>query len=235
MNKIQRLFQIVQQLKSKRLITAKQLAAYLEVSPRTIYRDVQLLLDSGIPVKGETGSGYWLEGGFEFPPTMYTEQELHALVTGLRATMQSRDDILAKAALNVLKKIYYDAPQSLRKQLDKSPMRVPVAFNHPGLMKKIDILHKSVVDQKRVDFDYVDEKGQVMVGQIRPLELNYWGDKWSLTGFCHLHENFQIFRIERMTRIRTGAVFKHEPGKQLMDYYEILFAKGKQKGEVFQQ
>ena len=138
MNKIQRLFQIVQQLKSKRLITAKQLAAYLEVSPRTIYRDVQLLLDSGIPVKGETGSGYWLEGGFEFPPTMYTEQELHALVTGLRATMQSRDDILAKAALNVLKKIYYDAPQSLRKQLDKPPMRVPVAFNHPGLMKNLE-------------------------------------------------------------------------------------------------
>lgn len=233
MKKIQRLFQEVHRLRTHRLMTAKQLADYLEVSPRTVYRDIQLLLDSGIPIKGETGTGYWLEEGFDFPPSLYTEQELHALVTGLRATMQSTDDNLANAALDVLKKIYHDAPQSLRKQMDKPPMSIPVAFNNPGLMKKITKLQKAIVEQKRIEFDYVDVEGQIMAGLVRPLELNYWGDCWSLVSYCHLHENFLVFRVERMTRLRPGIYFKHEPGKQLMDYYEHLFTHGKQKGEVF--
>ncbi len=219
MTRIQRLFQIVQQLQNHRLITARQLASYLGVSPRTIYRDIQLLLDSGIPVRGETGSGYWLEQGFDFPPSRYNEWELKALVMGLRATMQCSDEKLVQTSIHILARIFDDIPQALKKQLNQPYTRLPTLLNNPGLVKKINLLNQCLKKRKEVWFDYVNNLGQALDGWVRPLEIIYQDNRWSLISYSPMKDQFTVFRIDRMTRVRAGEVFKPEPGKQLMDYY----------------
>src|SRR5437899_1479879 len=105
MRRADRLFQIVQRLRRRGVTTAAQLAQALEVSERTVYRDVRDLQLSGVPILGEAGVGYALPRGFDLPPLMFTEEELEALVVGARMVQAWGDQKLARAAEDALSKI----------------------------------------------------------------------------------------------------------------------------------
>jgi predicted DNA-binding transcriptional regulator YafY len=120
-----RLFRLVQLLRRRRVNTATRLADELEVSERTIYRDVQDLIVSGVPIQGEAGVGYALPHGFDLPPMMFTAEEIEALVLGARIVASWTDQSLAKAAGGVLGKIEAVLPERLKPALDRTSLFAP--------------------------------------------------------------------------------------------------------------
>lgn len=121
-----RLFRIIQILRRRRVTTARRLAEELEVSARTVYRDVQDLVASGVPIEGEAGVGYVLRRGYDLPPLMFTEDEIEALVLGARIVGSWADAALARAAGDVLVKVDAVLPPRLKHRLIDSPLHSPI-------------------------------------------------------------------------------------------------------------
>ena len=120
MRRADRLFQIIQFIRRHRLTTAAALAKALEVSERTVYRDIRDLVHSGVPIEGEAGVGYMLRKGFDLPPLMFTATEIEALVLGTRVVQSWADPALAKAAGAALDRIAISLPDALRTRLVES-------------------------------------------------------------------------------------------------------------------
>ncbi len=131
MRRADRLFQIVQFLRSRRVTTARWLAERLEVSERTIYRDVRDLLASGVPIDGEAGIGYAIRRGFDLPPLMFSREELDALAFGARIVESWADPALATAARSVLSKVQTVLPDNLKNGIDAATLFSPMVRIQP--------------------------------------------------------------------------------------------------------
>ena len=155
MRRADRLFQIVQLLRGRRVVTAAELARELEVSPRTIYRDVTDLVASGVPIEGEAGVGYCLPRGFDLPPMMFDEDEIGALVLGARMVEAWGDATLARRARSVLAKVEGVLPERMKPRMNEVELFVPLRL--PEEMRANVECFRRRIDQKRlVHFHYVD-------------------------------------------------------------------------------
>ena len=125
MRRADRLFQIIQILRRKKLVRARDLAEKLEVSERTIYRDIRDLVGSGVPIDGEAGVGYVLRKGYDLPPLMFNERELEALVLGARIIESWTDPEMAESAANVIAKIEAVIPEELRSHMAQTALLAP--------------------------------------------------------------------------------------------------------------
>jgi predicted DNA-binding transcriptional regulator YafY len=220
MRRADRLFQIVQHLRGGRLVTAKMLGERLEVSERTIYRDIADLQSTGVPVDGEAGVGYILREGFDLPPLMFTREEIVALVAGARMVRSMGGASMAKAAVEALIKIESVLPPSLQTQLKSVEIHVPDRQIPDRDKNMIDLAEKAVETRKVLELDYSDVEGKASRRNVRPLGLWYWGKVWTLVGWCELRDDFRVFRIDRIQSAGpTGGVFKPERGKLLADFY----------------
>ena len=220
MRRADRLFQIVQHLRGGRLVTAKMLGERLEVSERTIYRDIADLQSTGVPVDGEAGVGYILREGFDLPPLMFTREEIVALVAGARMVRSMGGVSMAKAAVEALIKIESVLPPSLQMQLKSVEIHVPDRQMPDRDKNMIDLAQAAVETRKVLELDYADVEGKASRRNVRPLGLWYWGKVWTLVGWCELRDDFRVFRIDRIQAAGpTGTVFKPERGKLLADFY----------------
>src|SRR5690348_16315893 len=121
MRRADRLFLLIHALRGRRsALTAVQLAQTLEVSPRTVYRDVADLQRSGVPIEGEAGVGYMLRKGSDIPPLMFNAEELEALVVGTRFVRAFGGERLAGGAQAALLKIEAVLPPELRQRALRS-------------------------------------------------------------------------------------------------------------------
>ena len=221
-----RLFQITQLLRHQRLITARQLAEQLEVSQRTIYRDIQHLLLSGVPINGEAGSGYWLEQGFDFPPLMFTEREVAALAFGMRLAMQTADREISDAARTVLDKVNDALPRALRQEMAASPLDMPFPTLNELQQQHFHQLRLAIRQQQKVQLHYQDEQQRPSERRVRPLELSFWGKVWTVTTWCEKREDFRNFRVDRIERLQLLSLhYVDEPGRRLADYHQQLAEK----------
>src|SRR5437764_685911 len=177
MRRADRLFQLVQKLRQSRLVTAKRLAQALEVSERTVYRDIRDLTLSGVPIRGEAGVGYALAHGFDLPPLMFTEEELEALVLGARVVQSHADPALGKAADSALAKIEMVLPEKLRGIRGAKGLLAPNFHVAPAL-SHLGTLREALRSQRRVDFAYEDKAGKRSRRIARPLGLAFWGKVW---------------------------------------------------------
>jgi predicted DNA-binding transcriptional regulator YafY len=125
MRRADRLFDIIQVMRRKKLVRARDLAERLEVSERTIHRDIRDLMASGVPIDGEAGVGYILREGYDLPPLMFDEQEIEALVLGARIVESWADPKLAEAAGNALAKIESAIPAPLRRHMEETALLAP--------------------------------------------------------------------------------------------------------------
>jgi predicted DNA-binding transcriptional regulator YafY len=214
-----RLFQIVQHLRRKRrgATTAKSLAEALEVSERTIYRDVQDLLASGVPIQGEAGVGYALPASFDLPPLMFNEDEIEALVLGARVVKSWTDPELARAAESVLAKVEAVLPDRLRARLAESAL---FALNfRRAVTPEFTMLRAAIREKRKISFGYTDRKEASTERSAQPLGLFYWGVTWSLGAWCELRQDFRNFRVDRMKQIAlTDETFASEAGRTLEDF-----------------
>jgi predicted DNA-binding transcriptional regulator YafY len=225
MRRADRLFRIVQFLRSGRLVTARTLAQKLEVSERTIYRDVQDLQLSGTPIEGEAGVGYTLRRDFDIPPLMFDRQEITALVLGARMVQAWGGLEMAEAANNALRKIEAVLPLDLRERIDQVQLYAPGYKLPKDLRRTLDSLHRAALDRHILETKYADETGAATERRIRPLALCFWGGVWTLIGWCELRNDFRNFRVDRIQSFDTlPLTFTQQPGQTWADFLKKVRA-----------
>ena len=219
MRRADRLFEIIQLLRRKPTVRASDLAAALEVSERTIYRDIRDLMTSGVPIEGEAGVGYVLKAGFDLPPLMFTETEIEALVLGARIVESWADEELSEAASDVIAKVEAVIPDRLRGYMASTALLAPpLHFMEPIGFDLAD-LRRAVRGQIKVFFRYTDVLSQGSERTVRPLSLAYFGPVWVLAAWCELRNDFRTFRLDRVVDFAvTGERFRAEPGRTLHDF-----------------
>jgi len=221
MRRADRLFQIIQFLHHTRPVTAKKLAEELEVSERTIYRDIQDLMLSDVPVYGEPGTGYRLLKGFQMPPLMFDREELAALLLGMKMVRAWTDPLLAKSAHHALKKIEAVIPESLKPELTNVELNVPDYPMNDLASDQLSTIRHAIKDFKTISFHYtrLDEKQSTRT--VRPLGLFYWGKVWTLVAWCELRNNFRHFRLDRIDSCQVNdQQFENNEGQTLQDFLE---------------
>jgi len=158
MRRADRLFQILLLLGRERIKTARQLAEELEVSERTVYRDIADLVAASVPIDGEAGVGYRLHPGYQVPPLMFDAEELESLLLGARMVRSWADAELAKAAERVLSKIDAVLPNRLRGGLEKKTLIIPDCFIPPETVTGMAQLRKAIDQRLKVHF--LEQSGQ---------------------------------------------------------------------------
>lgn len=220
MRKAERLFQIATLLKSRHTaLTAKHLSESLGVSERTIYRDIQSLTISGIPVEGQAGIGYRIKPGYNLPSLMFSTEELEALWLGAKMVQAWTDRHLAAAANLAIAKITSILPEHLKAKAEKQAIFAPNFHIDSKTAEYIGIIRQAIKQHYILNIHYIRVDGERSVRDIRPLGLFYWGRVWTLVGWCQLRNDFRGFRPDRIETLElTNQVFKTEPGKTLDDY-----------------
>lgn len=210
MNKAERLFHLTTLLKARRTaITAEALAEKLDVSVRTVYRDIQALIVSGIPIEGEAGVGYLLNPGFEVPPLMFNNEELQALLVGIRMVKAFTDPELSSAATQAEDKILSVLPDHLKRYAENQPYCVPVLDRDDALRQRHLNIRHACERKNKLAIGYTDEKAQCSDRVIWPLGLVSWGDRWTLVAWCELRQDYRHFRFDRIVELNeTGDTFE---------------------------
>jgi predicted DNA-binding transcriptional regulator YafY len=218
-----RLFELVQRLRRARprATTARALAAALEVSERTIYRDIEDLSLQGVPIRGEAGVGYVLERGYELPPLMFDEDEIEALVLGARVVRGWGDPALAAAAADALAKIESALPEPLRERVAGAALFALNLRPRRDDGERLTTLRHAVRARNRVSFAYQDAAGRPSDRTVQPLGLFYWGETWTLGAWCELRASFRNFRVDRIEHLAVGSGFPWVPGRTLEDLFRF--------------
>lgn len=226
MRRADRLHQIVQILRRRRLTTAQQLSAELQVSGRTVYRDVRDLIASGVPVEGEAGVGYRLGKHFELPPLMFNLEEVEALALGMRMVQKWGDRDLSRAARTIIQKLDGVLPESESRKLESTALFALSFRISDEVRKTLRTCRKAASDQRTLVIDYTDPKGNSTKRTLRPLGLFFWGQTWTLAAYCELRQGFRNFRLDRIDRIRLGKNhFELAPPITLDDYRREMHEK----------
>lgn len=218
MRRADRLFQIVQLIRGRRLTTAAYLADRLEVSQRSVYRDVAALQSQGVPIEGEAGVGYRMRRGFDLPPLMFTTQEAQALVACVRVAQPRIDTGLARDADDALAKILAVLPALERAAAESLSVYAPSVGPDHATRVRLERLRHATDHKTKLRIGYLDLKDVTSVRVVRPLGCFYWGNVWTLAAWCESRGDFRNFRVDRIDAIEVLAErFRDEPGKTLPD------------------
>jgi predicted DNA-binding transcriptional regulator YafY len=198
MRRADRLFQIIQILRrSTRPVTAASLAAELETSKRSVYRDIAALIGQRVPIRGEAGFGYVLEGGFDLPPLMLTTEEVEAAVLGAQWVAGHADPALAHAARDLIAKIAACVPDSLRPLIHDAAARTPPAWDMPADGLDVALARAWARKGHKIALVYRDRNGDVSERIVWPVAIAYFDAARVLVAWCELREDFRDFRIDR--------------------------------------
>jgi len=221
MRRADRLFRIVQMLRAGRLKTARALAERLQVSERTIYRDVRDLQLAGQPIEGEAGVGYTLRREFDLPPLMFTPEELTALVLGARLVQAWGGAESVIAAKSALARIEAVLPAELAARLDAIALYAP-GYRMPMAHRKLlDQLHAACLSRTVLEFSYTrlnEDASRAEQRTVRPLALAFWSGVWTLAAWDEIRNDFRTFRLDRIDRLETTSRnFTPKRGQRLED------------------
>jgi len=199
MRRADRLFQIIQVLRrTRKPLTADAIAAELETSKRTIYRDITTLMEQRVPIRGEAGVGYILEKGFDLPPLMLTTDEIEAAVLGAQWVAGHADEALSRAAADLISKIAETVPERLRPFVLE-----PASRARPGWRKEPDCLdmgrtRTQIHEGRKIALRYRDEHGRDSERTIWPIAIGYLEAVRLLAAWCELRRDFRSFRTDRV-------------------------------------
>jgi len=219
MRRTDRLFELIQILRDGRLHKGADLAERLGVSLRTVYRDMDTLMKSGVPVEGERGVGYAMTAPITLPPLNLTLTELEALHLGMAVVAEAADGELKRAANSLASKIDAVLPEDRTAPSAGWGFAVyPFAEAARGF-EHMAPLRAAIRTRRKVDVSYEDVKGQITERRLRPLQMEYWGRVWTVTTWCEMSGDFRVFRVDRIRTIEiTFETFEEESGKTLRDY-----------------
>jgi predicted DNA-binding transcriptional regulator YafY len=220
MRRADRLYRIIETLRGRRkAVTAQEIAEAMEVSVRTIYRDVADLMASGVPVDGEAGVGYVLRPGFHMPPVNLDQEEVEALALGVAMAVRFGDKALASAAERLRGKLMAVMPPSLADSFDQIAIYAPMHNGSIRVPEGFGPLRRAMRERRKVRLAYRDVDGVPSNRIVRPLALAFFAPQWTLTAWCELRQDFRMFRVDRIAELAiTDARFSEEPGKRMIDY-----------------
>jgi len=226
MRKSERLFKLVTLLQGRRTaITAQTLADALGVTMRTVYRDIQALVLSGVPIDGEAGVGYRLRKGFDLPPLMFQAEEVTALLVGGRMVQAWTDPELAQAAKQAETKIRAALTPQLLTGIANLPYRIPNFFRSETEVH--GLLRKACEARQKISINYRDMKDQQSTRTLWPLGLVGWGDHWTLLAWCEKRDDYRNFRFDRIQDITLLAqYYPHHPQRNLEHYLTHVIGVG---------
>jgi len=204
MRRADRLFQIIQILRrSTRPVTAAALAEELEVSKRTVYRDVADLIGQRVPIEGEAGLGYVLAAGYDMPPLMLTPDEIEAAMLGAQWVAGRSDRALANAARDLIAKIAAVVPEHLRPLIIESGVGVRPTLAEPTESIDPSSLRSAIREGRKLRLRYRSEAGQETERRVWPIILGYAETSRMLVAWCELRQGFRHFRTDRMVEVET--------------------------------
>jgi predicted DNA-binding transcriptional regulator YafY len=223
MRRADRLFDIIQALRTTpHPVTAAALAEQLEVTVRTIYRDIAALQGSRVPIEGAPGLGYVLRRGFDLPPLMFTTEEADAIAIGVRLLRRLRDAKLQQAAESVLAKLAVVVPQPLQQHLVSAPIYVSDGDAPPVTGVDPAALRVAIHDARKVAIAYIDERGRHTHRTICPVAMAYYVDATLLGAWCELRNDFRNFRVDRISNARLlDEQFLAESGKLMAEWLAL--------------
>jgi predicted DNA-binding transcriptional regulator YafY len=203
MVRAERLLALLQVLRRHRYpVSGQAIAAELGVSLRTVYRDIQALIGQGAAIDGEAGVGFVLRPGFVLPPLMFSDDEIEALVLGLRFVAQRTDAPLERAAADALAKIAAVLPADLRDSIEGVGLMAG-----PGARESLDLapIRAAMRAEHKLAFDYADARGERTRRTVWPVALGFFDRARMLVAWCELRQDFRHFRTDRITKLRVSA------------------------------
>ena len=223
MRRADRLFDIIQVLRAtSRPVTAAALAEQLEVTVRTVYRDVATLQARRVPIEGAPGIGYVLRRGFDLPPLMFTTEEIDAIAVGARLVRRIRDPKLHEAAARVLAKVTMVVPEALRAQLASAPLYV--SDGDAEVPHGVDpaVLRTAIREQRKLHIGYRDEQGTEPSRTIWPIAMAYYVDVTLIGAWCELRNDFRNFRVERIVSSQVlNERFQTDNGRLMAEWLAL--------------
>ena len=202
MRRADRLLDIIQILRRYRSpIAGDIIANELEVSLRTIYRDIQTLISQGVPIRGEAGVGYILEDGYDLPPLMFKVDEIEALILGLLWVKRRGDEKLIRAASDAMAKIETIVPTNLKASFDEISLVAPPNFDIVADNVDVSKIRHAVREKYKITFAYLNAEGDATMRTIHPFAISYFERQRLVIGLCELRGEYRSFRTDRMDKL----------------------------------
>ncbi|OCP24530.1 MULTISPECIES: YafY family protein [unclassified Ensifer] len=220
MRKASRLFEIIQILRlARKPVTAADMAETLEVTPRSIYRDIAALQAMRVPIEGGRGIGYILRPGFDLPPLMFSIEETEAIVLALALLARTGDEELKAAAGRVNQKITGAVPEPLRLAFRSQALHAwgTVAPSPAGV--DLALVRRAIRDERKLGIDYRDELGRATERMIRPIALIYYSETANIVAWCELRQAIRNFRADRVEHCEATDDFFPGEGEGLRDLW----------------
>lgn len=223
MRRADRLFQIIHLLSRRRVVTAHELAEHLDVSKRTVYRDIVDLSASGVPIQGEAGVGYSLDPSYRLPPLMFDADEAEALVVGMRMVETWGDDALRRAARSILAKVEAVLPPPERERLSTTALFSLSFSRTPATTRHLAELRRAINGHCKVRLRYRTGTGAESARTVCPLGLWFWGASWTVGAWCELRADYRNFRVDRIEELEwLDEPFEHRSPTTLKEYVAAM-------------
>ncbi len=225
--KVDRLVSIIMILLEKRRIGAQELAEQFEVSPRTIYRDIDTINLAGIPVRGASGVG----GGFEIMPEykidkkVFSASDLSAILMGLSSLSNMiRGDELVNALAKVKSFVPADRASDIALKASQIQIDLTPWMGNTDIQPHMEKIRTAMQEHRLLSFEYLDRSGNRTARTAEPYQLVLKGSHWYWQGYCRLRKDFRFFRLSRMSNVQLlEEIFapREYPNPQL-DFTDIL-------------
>lgn len=220
MRRAERLFRLVNEMRTRGVSRAEELAAHLEVSVSTIYRDIAHLQASGMPIDGEAGVGYMLRPGFDLPNVTFTNDQLDALAVGLSFVERTGDPVLAAAAREARAKIQVGLPDPEDRKLADAPYFS--LHRKPDTQENASLIRDAIRRRQVVQIDYENAEGVSSTRRIQPLVVWSLPEGWMVSAWCELKQDFRTFRSDRIANLAvTEDLFEDDPERGLSAFMEL--------------
>ncbi len=229
MRRADRLFQIVQLLRTHKKMTAQQMSERLMVSERTIYRDMQDLSLSSVPIISETGVGYSIDSSYSLPPIIFNEGELEALLLGMRMVQSWSDKPLADAAIRAIEKIECILPNHLKASLQNQQILVPDFNTLSEVALWLPDIRHAIKKNHKLNLCYQREDRQRSSRTVWPLGLFFWGKVWTMVAWCEKRDDYRQFRIDRIEQLNVNDDLFTTTTEQTLDNYLVQVCKNDEK------
>ncbi len=228
MNRLDRLTAILIQLQSKKIVKAEEIAGRFEISVRTVYRDVKSLMEAGVPIGSEPGTGYFIVDGYYLPPVMFTEEEASAMMMAGKLVERMTDSTVRtsfEGALYKIKSVLNEAEKDHLELLqDHIEVLKPQTTSQPTKNIFLTELQKAVAGKQVIELEYVsNHQNELTIRRVEPIGLFYYSAAWHLIAWCRLRNSFRDFRCDRIKNLKdTGVVFEPRSISTLQEYFNSL-------------
>jgi predicted DNA-binding transcriptional regulator YafY len=206
----------------RQAVTARRIAEEFDICTRTVYRDIQDLMDSGAPIKGEAGVGYVIDKEYYLPPVAFDADEIEALALGISMVRHWTDPVFAEKASQALDKIQAVLPKELQGELQQITTYATSTQHIVPWTVSFSEVRECIRTRRKIHIEYADGEKKRSSRILRPLSLIFCSPVWMLAAWCETREDFRHFRLDRISSLRKcQETFADEPDKDLEAYLEM--------------